>query len=74
MPNKRINMRKIRDILRLRFEVGLSFRQISQCADVSTGAIQKMLKRLDAAGVSWPLPEGMSESRLASRFCRKKQR
>ncbi len=35
MPNKRINMRKIRDILRLRFEVGLSFRQISQCADVS---------------------------------------
>lgn len=66
MPNKRINMRKIRDILRLRFEAGLSFRQISQCADVSTCAIQKMLKRLDAVGVSWPLPEGMSESRLAS--------
>lgn len=66
MPNKRINMRKIRDILRLRFEAGLSFRQISQCADVSTGAIQKMLKRLDTVGVSWPLPEGMSESRLAS--------
>ncbi|HEB6950228.1 TPA: hypothetical protein R0445_004867 [Salmonella enterica subsp. enterica serovar Hvittingfoss] len=56
MPNKRINMRKIRDILRLRFETGLSFRQSSQCADVSTGAIQKMLKRLDAVGVSWPLP------------------
>lgn len=35
-------MRKIRDILRLLFEAGLSFRQISQCADVSTGAIQKM--------------------------------
>ena len=50
MPNKRIAMRKIREILRLRFEVGLSFRQISQCADVSTGAIQKMLKRLEALG------------------------
>lgn len=36
MPNKRIAMRKIHEILRLRFEVGLSFRQISQCADVST--------------------------------------
>lgn len=47
MPNKRITMRKIREILRLRFEVGLSFRQISQCADVSVGAIQKMLKRLE---------------------------
>ncbi|EGK9149076.1 hypothetical protein IOW38_004434 [Salmonella enterica] len=66
MPNKRIAMRKIHEILRLRFEVGLSFRQISQCADVSTGAIQKMLKRLEAAGISWPLPEGMSEPRLAS--------
>ncbi|HHG1353084.1 ATP-binding protein [Klebsiella michiganensis] len=66
MPNKRIAMRKTRDILRLRFEVGLSFRQISQCADVSTGAIQKMLKRLEASGVSWPLPERMTEPRLAS--------
>lgn len=66
MPNKRIAMRKIHEILRLRFEVGLSFRQISQCADVSTGAIQKMLKRLEATGIPWPLPEGMSEPRLAS--------
>ena len=45
-------MRKIHEILRLHFEVGLSFRQISQCADVSTGAIQKMLKRLEASGIS----------------------
>ncbi|RAP69515.1 putative integrase core domain protein, partial [Candidatus Erwinia dacicola] len=52
---------KIHEILRLHFEVGLSFRQISQCADVSTGAIQKMLKRLEASGISWPLPEGISE-------------
>jgi len=49
MPKKRIAMRKIHEILRLRFDVGLSFRQISQCADVSTGAIQKMLKRLITA-------------------------
>ncbi|ELC8790617.1 sigma-70 family RNA polymerase sigma factor [Salmonella enterica] len=59
-------MHKIRDMLRLRFEAGLSFRQISQCVDVSTGAIQKILKPPDAVGVSWPLTEGMSESRLAS--------
>ncbi|ALX97435.1 hypothetical protein AV650_28160 (plasmid) [Serratia fonticola] len=64
-------MRKIHEILRLRFEVGLSFRQISQCADVSTGAIQKMLKRLEASGISWPLPEGMSEPRLASMLYRR---
>lgn len=44
MPNKRIVMRKIHEILRLRFEVGLSFRQISQCADACTG--------LEASGIS----------------------
>lgn len=65
MPNQRVAMRKIREILRLRFDVGLTFRQISQCADVITGAIQKMLKRLAAASVSWPLPEGMSDAQLA---------
>lgn len=57
MPNKSIAMRKIHEILRLRFEVGLSFRQISQCADARTGAIQKMLKRLEVSGISWPLPD-----------------
>lgn len=61
-------MRKICEILRLRFEVGLSYRQISQCADASTGTIQKMLKRLEASGLSWPLPERMTEPRLASRI------
>ncbi len=66
MPNKRIAMHKIDEILRLRFEVGLSLCPISQCADVSTGAIQKLLKRLEAAGISWPLPDGMSDPRLAS--------
>lgn len=52
MPNKRIVMHKIHEILRLRFEIGLTFRQINQCADVSTGAIQKMLKRLEDSGIS----------------------
>ncbi|WP_416413825.1 hypothetical protein [Pantoea sp. App145] len=58
-------MHKIREILRLRFDVGLSFRQISQCVDVSTGAIQKMLRRLTEAAMPWPLPEGMSDAQLA---------
>ncbi|KAF1024197.1 MAG: hypothetical protein GAK37_03179 [Pseudomonas sp.] len=68
MPNKRINMRKIREILRLRFDAGLTFRQISQCTDVSVGALQKMLKRFEVAGISWPLPSDVTEAWLASRL------
>lgn len=68
MPNKRIKMRKIREILRLRFDAGLTFRQISQCADVSAGALQKMLKRFEASGIGWPLAPDITEAHLASRL------
>ena len=44
MSAKRIAMRKIRDVLRLRLQAGLSFRQISLSTKVSVGAIQKLLK------------------------------
>ena len=47
MSAKRIAMRKIREILRLRLEAGLSVRQINASAKVSVGAIQKLLKKAD---------------------------
>ena len=46
MSAKRIAMRKIREILRLRLEAGLSVRQIHASAKVSVGAIQKLLKKI----------------------------
>ena len=49
-------MRKIREILRLRQAAGLSIRQISASTKVSVGAIQKLLTKADALGLSWPLP------------------
>ena len=36
-------MRKIREVLRLRLEAGLSFRQISASTKVSIGAAQKLV-------------------------------
>lgn len=41
-------MRKIREVLRLQLEAGLSFRQISICTKVSVGSIQKLLKSAQA--------------------------
>ena len=38
-------MRKIREVLRLRLEAGLSIRQISAGTKTSVGAIQKLLAR-----------------------------
>ena len=43
MPANRIAMRKIREVLRLWLEAGLSFRQISASTKVSIGAAQKLV-------------------------------
>ena len=55
MSGKRITMRKIRDILRLRLEGGLSTRQILASTKVSIGAIQKLLTGAETLGLGWPL-------------------
>ena len=47
-------MRKIRDVLRLRLQAGLSFRQISLSTKVSVGAIQKLLKTAEQLQLAWP--------------------
>jgi len=68
MPAKRIAMRKIREILRLRLDAGLSLRQIRASTKVSLGAIQKLLARADELGLSWPLPGDLDDPALARLF------
>ena len=64
MPAKGLSMRKIREILRLRYEVGLSSHQIAASCSVGRTAVVGYLRRAAAAGVTWPLPEGMDETRF----------
>ena len=64
MPAKRLSMRKIKEILRLRYEAGLSNRQIARSGSVGRTTVAEYVSRAAAAGLSWPLPEGMDEARL----------
>jgi len=57
-------MRKIKEMLRLHFEVGLSNREIGRSLSVSHTTISELLGRFQAAGMSWPLPEGIDEAAL----------
>ena len=68
MPNKRITMRNIREILRLRLVAGLSVRQIHRSARISVGAIQKLLSKATALAVIWPQVETLSDKELAVLF------
>ena len=49
-------MRKIREILRLKWEVGLSARQIARSLSISHSTVLDMLRRFECSGLSWPLP------------------
>jgi transposase len=57
-------MRKLKEVLRLRFELGLGQRQIARSCSIGHGTVYEYLKRAQAAGVTWPLPEGWDDRRL----------
>ena len=57
-------MRKLNEVLRLRFELGLGQRAIARACSISQGAVHNYLKKAAAAGFGWPLPEGWDEKRI----------
>ena len=59
-----ISMRKLKDVLRLKYEAGFSQRQIARALHLSLGVVNKYLNAAQAAGITWPLPETFSESQL----------
>jgi hypothetical protein len=61
---ERLSMRKIRELLRLRFEVGLSARQVAASVQIARSSVGEYERRLAAADLSWPLPEGLSDTEL----------
>lgn len=68
MPIKRVSMIKLKEILRLKYEAQLSLRQIAACLSLSIGVISKYVQRADAAGLSWPLPDDVSDLTLKARL------
>lgn len=64
MPGERVSMRKIRELLRLRWEHRLSQRRIGQSLRLSQGSISEYLGRARRAGLSWPLPDDLDDERL----------
>jgi transposase len=57
-------MRKISEVFRQRLEMKRSYRDISRSLNISTSTISDYLSRGRMAGLSWPLPEGLTEQQL----------
>lgn len=64
MPGMRLSMRKIKEVLRLRYEVGLSTRLIAHSCGVGRTSVREYLQRAQRAGLAWPLPEEMTDGAL----------
>jgi transposase len=64
MPGERVSMRKIREVLRLRFAQGLSQRAIGVSLGLSTGAVNSYLGRARMVGLNWPLAGEFSDAEL----------
>ena len=59
-------MRKLREVLRLRFSAKLSIRQISASTKISIGSIQNVLKLAEQQNLSWP--DDLDDQVLALKF------
>ena len=57
-------MRKIKEVLRLRHELGLGQRQIARSCSIAQSTVHQYLKAAETAGVKWPLPSEWDESQL----------
>lgn len=64
MPTERLSMRRIRELLRLSHENGLSSRLIAASLGISKGAVGEYLRRAHMAGLGWPLPEELNDTTL----------
>lgn len=64
-------MRKIKEVLRLKYETGLGQRQIASSCSIGQATVADYLKRAATAGIAWPLPEGWDEQRLEAALFRR---
>jgi transposase len=68
MATERLPMRKIREVLRLRWQLGLTVREAARSLGVSVGVVSKMGARATTAGLTWAIVEGLDDSALEERL------
>src|SRR5436190_2711798 len=64
MPAKRKPMRKIKEVLRLKFEASLSHERTAAALGLSKGAVSNYVQRATQAGLSTPLSPDLDDAQL----------
>jgi transposase len=68
MPAERTIMRQVREVLRLKFVGGVPIREIARRIGVAASTVRATIRRFQAAGLSWPLPEEMTDAVLEAKL------
>jgi transposase len=68
MATKRLSMRKTREILRQKWALGRSHREVARSLSVSVGTVAASLARAREAGLSWAEVERLRDSELEARL------
>jgi transposase len=61
-------MRRLRELLRLKYDAGLSHRAIAQACAMGLGTVTTYLQCAATAGLAWPLPEALDDAALEARL------
>ena len=64
MPAKRLSMRKIKEVLRLKWSKRLSNRRIASSCGIARPTVSEYLRRAESARLTWPLPASLDDTRL----------
>ena len=64
MAQEKVSMRKIREILRLRYDLGLRQDQIARSCNIGQSTVHRYLERFAATGLGWPPPTECDDARL----------
>src|SRR5581483_6406614 len=59
-------MRRIKEVLRLRFGLGWHQDQIARSCGIAQATVHRYLERARAACLGWPVPEGCDDERIAT--------
>ena len=61
-------MRKVRDVLRLKHTLGMSFRQISEATGIGKTVVGEYVRRAGVIGITWPVPEEIDDAEPEQRL------
>ena len=64
MPAERLSMRKVREVLRLKYACGASERVIARSVGIGRTAVAEYIRRAAVIGITWPIPEGLDDTAL----------